>query len=398
LKTTAYGLQSMGDMAKTTPALATPLRDQLDKLAAIEPQDAPVLSLYLNLAADQHGRDSFDPFIRKAVSEHQKAFGESSAERESFNRDVERIHEYLSVEVNRSANAVAIFACSAANLFEAVQLQAPVQEHWLFVGAVPHVYPLAQLADRYPRYAAVVLDTNRAQIVVFALGAVERREQITGVKTRRNSMGGWSQARYQRRAENFHLHHVKEVVDTLDKIVSAENIPHIVIAGDEVVVPLVKEQLPQRLIDKLVNMIHLEKDVPDAELLRATLETLHEKDAENDIEAVQNVVGAWQAGGLGVVGPEATLNALTLGQVDELLITATPDALKVPQSLPEPPVAGEQIAAATSAPAGADDDRLKLAAELVNRAHQTSARVRFIEDGELLKDFGGVAASLRFRV
>jgi peptide subunit release factor 1 (eRF1) len=386
-------------MAKTSPALATPLREQLEKLAALEPQDAPVLSLYLNLAADQHGRDSFDPFLRKVLAERQKAFLDNTPERDSFDRDVERIHAYLADEVNRSTNAVAIFACSAANgLFEAIQLQAPVEEHWLFVGSVPHLYPLAKLVDRYPRYAAVVLDTHRARIVVFALGAIERREEVTGVKTRRSAMGGWSQARYQRRAENFHLHHVKEVVETLDRIVSAENIPQVIIAGDEVVVPLVKAQLPQRLHDKLVDIIHVENDVAEADLLRSTLETLHEKDAENDVQAVQHVVGAWQANGLGVVGPEATLNALTLGQVDELLIAGTPEALKVPQTMPARPVTGDHVMAATSAPAGADNDRLKLAAELVNRAHQTGARVRVIEDAGLLKDFGGVAASLRFRV
>ena len=39
-------------MAKTSPALDTPLRDRLEKLAAFEPQDIPVVSLYLDL----HGR------------------------------------------------------------------------------------------------------------------------------------------------------------------------------------------------------------------------------------------------------------------------------------------------------------------------------------------------------
>src|SRR5688500_13279419 len=126
-------------------------------------------------------------------------------------------------------------------------------------------------------------------------------------------MGGWSQARYQRRAENFHLHHVKEVVETLDKIVAAENIPHVVIAGDEVVVPMVKEQLPHRLVSKLVDFIQLDKNVPEDELLRTTLDVLREKDVEDDRAAVQDVVGAWQGNGLGVVGPEATLTAFTLG-------------------------------------------------------------------------------------
>ena len=47
-------------------------------------------------------------------------------------------------------------------------------------------------------------------------------------------MGGWSQARYQRRAENFHLHHIKEVVETLDRVVREDNIQRIIVLGDDV--------------------------------------------------------------------------------------------------------------------------------------------------------------------
>jgi peptide subunit release factor 1 (eRF1) len=384
-------------MPKTSPALATPLREQLEKLAAFEPQELPVLSLYLNLAADQHGRDRYDAFVRKAFADRQKAFKDNTAPRSSFDRDVQRIQEYLVDGINRATNGLALFACHGANeFFEAVQLQVPVDEHWLFIGSVPHLYPLAKLADQYPRYAAVVLDTNQARIVVFGLAEVEQKHEVANVKTRRNSMGGWSQARYQRRAENFHLHHVKEVVETLDKIVAAEHIPHIVVVGDDVVVPLVKEQLPQRLMDKLV-VVRMEKHVPEDEFLHNTLEALRQKDAETDAEVVEDVVGAWQANGLGTVGPEAVLTALQLGQVDELLLTGTPELLKPVQNIPEP-VVGD-LTAETSAPSGpADSDKLKLASELVTRAQQTGARVRIIEDAPLLSNFGGVAARLRFRV
>ncbi len=50
-----------------------------------------MVSLYLNLAADQHGRDNYDAFLRKAFAEHLEAFDPSSAERASLERDVERI-------------------------------------------------------------------------------------------------------------------------------------------------------------------------------------------------------------------------------------------------------------------------------------------------------------------
>jgi peptide subunit release factor 1 (eRF1) len=384
-------------MAKTSPALDTPLRPHLEKLAAYEPQGVPVVSLYLNLAPDQHGRDNYDAFVRKAFAEHLKAFKESSAERASLERDRERISSYLADEVNRSANGLALFASSGGGeFFEAIQLDAPLDEHWFFLGSVPHLYPLAKVIDQYPRYASLLLDTNRARIFVFGLGAVERREQVTSEKTRRNSMGGWSQARYQRRADNMHTSHVKEVVDALDRIVQQDNIQHVIVAGDDVVVPLLKAQLPKHLEAKILDVLSLERDAGEDEIIAATLDVLRQKDAETDAEQVQELVGAWQSGGLGVVGPEATLKALQMGQVEEMLISATPQELRKAK-LPDDAAPGH-VKAETSAVAAGDAAQLKLADELVTRAQQTGARVRVIEDPELLREFGGVGARLRFRI
>ena len=385
-------------MAKTSPALDTPLHGQLEKLAAYEPQDVPVLSIYLNLTPDQHGRDNYDVFLRKAFAEHLKAFKDNSAERASFERDVERIGQHLADEVNRSANSVAIFASAGAGeFFESLQLDAPLDDHSFFIGSVPHLYPLARLNDQYPRYASVLLDTNRARIFVFGLGAVEKREQLSSPKTRRHSMGGWSQARYQRRADNVHLLHVKEVVDTLDRIVRADNIQHIIVAGDDVVVPLLRDQLPKHLEEKVRDVLKLDRNAAEDDIIEATLEVMRHKDADSDVERVEELIGAWQGNGLGVVGPEATLHALQLGQVEELLIAGTPEQLRAVQKLPADAAPGA-VKLATSAPSAADERQLKLADELVTRAHQTSARVRIIEDPTLLEEFGGVGALLRFRI
>jgi len=384
-------------MAKNSPALDTPLRDQLERLASYEPQDAPVVSLYLNLTPDQHGRDNYESFVRKAFAERSKGFKENSDERASLDRDFERVSAYLSAEVNRSSNGLALFASSGAGeFFEAVQFDAPLDEHWLVIGSVPHLYPLARVIDQYPRYASVVLDTHRARIFVFGMGSVERREKVTGEKPSRNSVGGWSQARYQRRNENLHVNHVKEVVETLDRIVAADDIEHIIIAGDDVVVPLVKEQLPKHLQDKIVDVLSLQRDAAEDHIVEATLDVLRQKDAETDAERVQELVGAWQSGGLGVVGPDSTLKALQNGQVDELLMSGTAQELgsaRLPDDAAPGPVKAE-----TSASGDTDERKLKLADELVTRAQQTGAAVRFIENSDLLKDFGGVGALLRFRI
>ena len=353
-------------MEKTTTALETPLREQLDALAAFEPVDQPVLSLYLDTRPDQHGRANYDTFLRKTFLDRIRTLkGEARA---SVEQDAERIRAYLSEELGRSASGVAIFACSAANgFFQPVPLAVPVDDHQLFIGQVPHLYPLARLNDQYPRYAALLVDTNSARIFVFSLGATEAVERIANPKTRWSMTGGWSQARYQRHLANFHLHHMKEVVAVLDRVVRDEKILQVVVACDEVARPTLWEYLPKHLADRIVETIKLDIRTPSQQVLAETMEALRGKDAETDAEHVQRMLDAWRAGGLGVVGHVDTLLALEMGQVEELLITTAPESQDI-------------------------------ADELVRKAQQTSARIRFIENAELLDDVGGVGAILRFKI
>jgi len=266
----------------------------------------------------------------------------------------------------------------------------------LFISSVPHLYPLAKLVENYPRYAAVMLDTNKARIFVYGT-STEHEETIVGEKTRRTSQGGWSQARYQRRAENFHMHHIKEVIETLDKIVRKEGIEHIVVAGAEVAMPILREQLPKHLADKIVE-IGAHEDGESGSFVQRTMAALREKDAETDIEKVQELMDAWRSGGLGVAGPEATLSAFQLGQVDELIITASPETLKPVQKMPDDSAPGDLQVVTSNTSGQADESRVKLSDELISRAQQTAARVRFIEDASLLAEIGGVGALLRFRI
>lgn len=385
-----------GTMANTTSSLDTPLRDQLDRLAALEPADAPVLSLYLDMRPNEHGRDSYDSFIRKTLADRARSL--TGDARKSFGRDADRIREYLGTNVQSSANGLAIFACSATGLFEAVQLAAPIEHHWLFVGPVPHLYPLARVNDQYPRYAAVLVDTNTARIFVFSLGVPEAERQIESVKTRRTQAGGWSQARYRRHVEHYHRQHMKEVADALDRVVREEGINQVVVSIDATTKPLLMEQMPAHLAERIVDSSRLDINTPEDQVLAHTLEALRGRNAETDIEHVTAALDAWRAGGLAVVGAEDTMNALVQGQVEELLITATPALIRRDGSLPDSVTPGA-VEVDTSAPAAdLDTERLKLAGDLVAKAQQQGARLRFIEDAGLLAEVGGVAAMLRFRI
>lgn len=376
----------------------TPLVTLLHALAAFEPDGADVISLYLDLRTDQHGRETHDVFLRSAADDVLEGETPGAGVATGKARALARIEHFLATDVGRSANGAAIFTTTGdGDFFEGVAIDAPLEAHQIFVGPVPHLYSLVRVIDQYPRYAALLLDSNRARIIVFGLGEVEARTEVTGEKTRRHSMGGWSQARYQRRIDNIHLQHVKEVVDALDTVVRGEAIDRIIVAGDAGIVARLREQLPAALADKVMDVLRLDRHAGEDEIIEEALAALRRKDAEGDAQRVAEVLDAWRAGGLGVAGPEATLQALQLGQVDELLVVAAPATLKPVQRLPDDAGAAPSLTESSSGD-GAQQTQVHLADALVTKATQTGAAVRIIEDPELLRAHGGVAAALRFRI
>jgi peptide subunit release factor 1 (eRF1) len=337
---------------------------QLDRLAALTPGPFPFISLYLNLQANERGRDTFEPFVRKELAERLRTYPANAPERDSLEQDAARIRDYVS-GVDGSLNGMAIFACSAAGVFEAMHLAAPIDAHRLHIGSTPHLYPLARLIDEYPRYVALLCDSHSARIFVFALNTLQRQSSVENTKMKHHKQGGWAQKRFQRHVENFHLQHAKEVVDTVAKLVRQEPVDKVVVAAEDAIKPLLQHHYPKDLADRIVEIGRLEMRTAEHDVLDATIAALRQKDAETDRDHVDAVLDAYRGGGLACVGEEKVRAAFELGQVDELLVTANPTDER------------------------AWDDLIAL-------AHRTSARVRFVEDAALLQSVGGVAASLRF--
>jgi peptide subunit release factor 1 (eRF1) len=339
---------------------------QLDRLVAADTGPFPVISLYLDLRPNEHGRDQFDQFLRKELTDRVATYAASGPERESLEKDADKIRDYVS-RLDGAVNGLALFACSGVDLFEAIPMAAPVDAHRLYISGDPQLYPLARILDEYPRYLALLVDSHSARIFVFATNAVVKTEAVEGQKTKHHKKGGWSQARYQRHTENFHTQHAKEVVDAVERIVREEAIDKILLSGDEVIVPLLRDQMPKQVADKIVDVVRLDVRTPEDDVLQATLDALREHDAQTDRERVDELVGAYRANGLATVGLENVRKAFELGQVDELVITATPE--------------------------GTDENN-----ELVMQARNTSATMRFIQDASLLEPVGGVGAFLRFKL
>lgn len=373
------------------------LMNYLDELAAFEPTGYPFISLYLNLQPDQHGRDNFESFVRKEFKAKAKSLPPESLELMSFKRDTARIESYLRDEVRPSANGLAIFASAGANdYFKAVQLNVPLKRHDLHINERPHLYPLARVIDQYPRYIALLADTNSARLFVFGLGNILGREEMQHVKPTHTQAGGWTHMHYQRHMDNFHRQHAKEVVEVLDRVVREEAVEHIILAGDEVIIPLLREQLPGRLKEKIIDVLRLDIKTPEHAVLKATMDSLREHNLQTDAEKVRQLFDDYRAGGLAVVTWKDTVEAIERGQVDELLLTAS--AREIQTDVQEIDDAAVNQYSSDTPPDSCTEPRLMPADLLVTLARQTGARVTFIEDTALLSSVGGVGAMLRYRI
>jgi peptide subunit release factor 1 (eRF1) len=369
----------------------------LARLVAFEATTFPVLSVYLNSQSDQHGRTpDVVPYLHREFKAPARTWAPSSPERHSFDQDVERIVSYATDKIDPAANGVAIFACwGAEEFFEAIQLTTPVSDNRVYAYNQPHLYHLAPLDEQYPRYAAVLTDTNTARIFVFGLGQVIDAEEVKGKKVHRVKVGGWSQSRYQRRVGNAHQEHAKEVVERLAQIVREDKVSHIILAGDQVVIPLLQEQLPQEMVP-MVEVMKLDLHVSEQDVLTAALAKLQEQEARTGAEKVDRLMQQYRARGLAVVGSQETLEVLANGQVEELLISGA-----LEETHPEPEeveaILAPEIPDSEGGTKSEEPRQASVPDLLVTKAKQTGATVTFIEDGALLESIGGVGAFLRWR-
>ena len=387
------------------------LNSLVEKLAAFEPSGVPFISLYLNSEANQNGRDEYAIWLKNTFRDEAENYEEESEEAHAFAEMTERINNFLESEADEQANGIAVFASVGDNgIFETIQLDAAFPENQLFVLSRPHIFPLMRLIEQNPKYCVLWADTNKADIYIFGgentinleTDTEAKVESIKNEVTQRSKAGGWSQQRFQRRIENFHLAHAKETVEEVEKLMREAKIEHLVLCGDEAgVIPLLHEQFSKIIEEKVVSTLNLSQYASEDEIRERAAEVMSLENAVRDQQKAERMfTAAKSAAGLGTIGVEKTLEALSNGQVEELLIGAdfgvfeySPKKVKKVLKNYAP---GDDNSSADDLPEVKDSGQI--ADELLVRALNSAAKIVFIEDAELLKEAGGVGAVLRYNM
>ncbi len=190
------------------------------------------------------------------------------------------------------------------------------------VADCPRVLRLLEWQQDNPRYLVVLSDREGAEIQIVSGHLIEDTTEVKGesdAPIRKVQPGGWSQRRFQNRAEDTWEQNAKSVVAELEKIVRTEEIEFVVLAGDVRAIQFLKEHAPKEIESaafELTTEPHELADIRDdldkvaaawvGQSIEQLLEKFQEERGQND---------------LAVEGKEATFEALRQAQVDRLLIS-----------------------------------------------------------------------------
>ncbi|HXE73213.1 MAG TPA: VLRF1 family aeRF1-type release factor, partial [Candidatus Nitrosotenuis sp.] len=275
----------------------------------------------------------------------------------------------------------------------------------LVVNDVPRVYPLAVLLDSYRPCAVVLTNSQQARIYTVILGKIQESASLENPyeplqrpgRGHTGPRGFQPELKFQRHFEQHAHHHLREVLETLERIVREENLQHLVLGGEEQALAELRRMLPKHLQEKVLDIVEMDVHTPEREVLRETLKILQERMAREGERKVETLLAESLAGGLAAVGVPATLNALNLGNVSELLLA---DNLSGKAYFCQ----GCQLLFEESAQDGRCQscqgplEPLDLVEALTAQARRIDAAINLIQGSEELRRVGGVGAFLRYRL
>jgi hypothetical protein len=162
--------------------------------------------------------------------------------------------EAVATEPGNAAPGLAAFARSGRVLFARGLPDAPAQETTRYA-PLPHVMPLVAQAPPDVPHLLVSADRSGGELVeVFGRGGQGSTERVEGDgwPVHKTSVGGWSQDRYQRSAEEAWANNEKEFAAAVTAAAERTRADLIVLAGDTRARSLLLDHLGQPLRDKVV--------------------------------------------------------------------------------------------------------------------------------------------------
>ena len=400
---------------------AADLLAEARRLAALAPgPDLPYLSATIDLSPEggrpdrRPGRAVFD----RAVADQIAAMPAHDPARLGLEAALERATAAL--DGLEPSVLGALVVCGGPNgVAETIPASLPLPNRLAF-GPTPALLDLVRLAEDESSYAVVVADQRDAELLVVSAASPDLQVSVqASAYPGKQEQGGWSQRRYQARADERLEAFARTLAQETRRLVESGRVTSIVVAADEPMRSALKHEFHQMVTDKLVGEVAVMLDAAPRTVVDRTQAVVDAAERGRESAAVQAVADGAGPGGRSVAGAVETLTALQTGQVmtlvmnDDFQAAGWADFNLGSYGVGEPPA---------EHPAGGDPADLRpvaLEQELVRQALLTGAEIEIVrtlapvDPGEATGDrrgadrgrteaarqldgLGGVGATLRF--
>jgi len=262
--------------------------------------------------------------LRRGLGETVNSYGPRGAAFESLTADMEQLTTYLDEELDPASTGVVVIACHHQGVFEPVPLDVPVDSGFT-IGPIPSLRQLARAVDDFPPYAILAADQRDAFLWLMEGQTWDRGVQLeaTGYP-RKQQQGGWSQQRYQNRADERVEAFARTIAEETRRAFEEVNAPvpyeYLIIAANEQMFTILNAELHETIKERVLGQITLPIDANITEVTAAAQPLVDEAERQQELEAVRAVRDGVGAGGKGVAGAVDTITALETGQVMTLVM------------------------------------------------------------------------------
>src|SRR5690606_31562428 len=132
---------------------------------------------------------------------------------------------------------------------------------------------------------------------------------------RKQQQGGWSQKRFQARADERVEAFARDIVSQIETALRETGVKTLILAGNEVMMSAIDQEMSDSIREVGYDTVRMEPTVTSQEKIEQTQPIAQAAEREEEMRSVERVLSGI-GGGLGVGGKHDTVRALQNGQVE----------------------------------------------------------------------------------
>jgi peptide chain release factor subunit 1 len=247
------------------------------------------------------------------------------AESASASSDLAKIESYVRDRLDRShTRGLAMFSCSARDLFEVIPLPVSVTNR-VVINNAPAIAPLEALVEELDRFGVLLLDQQRSRMFVFHFGELVDHSELFEAKPRQyDSLGEKDQAGHDKaehHVDELVTQHLRHAADVAFQVFQRHGFERLTIGAPDGMTATIEGMLHPYLRERVCRPIDVAINASVSAIRAASMRVEAAVERDKEAELIARLRSAVGSGNRGVAGLRATLQALVERRVDILFVS-----------------------------------------------------------------------------